>query len=119
MSYYYNNKYFGKYFGVFSSNYIGIYVDEDVLKQDLKYYDNPQIGHFNTKFAAAYYIQNGLYYDLSLYHVFETDIKRIIKLSINHKHFPSVALESSFDRRVEKERFVNERREKKKKGLNC
>ena len=111
-------KYYGKYIAVYANNYIGIYVDEDVMEQELQHYENPRFEQFKTKYEAACYIQDGLYYDLGLYHIGFTDWKRIHRLAVNHKHFPSVALESSFERRAEKERFINERRERKKQSRN-
>lgn len=111
-------KYYGKYIGVYSRNYIGIYVDEYTMREDLKYYDDPVYEHFNTKYEAACYIQEGLYYDLNLYHITLTSLDRLNRIAVNHKHFTSFALESWSDRYDEKKRLVNERREKKKKGLN-
>ena len=112
-------KYYGKYIGVYSRNYIGIYVDEYTMREDLKYYDDPVYEHFNTKYEATCYIQEGLYYDLNLYHITLTSLDRLNRLAVNRKCFVSYALESISDRRAEKERLVNERRAKKKKGLNC
>ena len=111
-------KYYGKYIGVYAPNYIGIYVDEDVMEQELKHYDNPRIEYFKTKYEAACYIQEGLYYDLGLYHIGFTDFNRIHGLTINHKFFPSNVLENSRDRRAERERFIKERRKRKEQGLN-
>ena len=107
-----------KYIAVYARNYIGIYTDDDALEKDLNHFDNPKMKYFNDKLEAALFIQDGLHYDLHYCCLLESDLNRIYKLTVNQKSFPSIVFASSFIRRAEREKFINERRERKKKGLN-
>ena len=108
------HKYYGHYIAVYSSNYVGIYVNKQCFENDWPYFINGHYNMFKTKFEAANCIFDGIVYHLRLFKGQDISFDRIYDLGNNHKYFLSNILSDPDKRGQYRKKLLNDR----KNGFN-
>ncbi len=109
-------KYQGSYIGVYSSNYVAIYVDEYCFSSDRPYFIDGYYCKFRTKWEAANFIFNGIVNHLKLFASGDVSIDRIYQLGNNHKYFLSNILTDSEMRDINRKILLDKRKKKQEKS---
>ncbi len=109
-------KYQGSYIGVYSSNYVAIYVDEYCFDNDRSFFIDGCNCKFKTKLEAANFILDGIVNHLKLFASGDVSIDRIYQLGNNHKYFLSYILTDPEMRDINRKILLDKRKKKQVKS---